>query len=781
VGSSPPTSPQRVANKRSDATPLFNLKERTLTFLGLAHPQANAERAPAMGDLDTRVRRELLNLVYNDQPFSLGVAWLYAAAITGIFSFSRPSALPWFWLAGMTAILGCRFVLALGYRRLLVPDGSQLPVWERRLFVGATVTGIWWGALALYAYPIATPVIQGAVLLLIGGVVAATSRTLGCQLRAFAVYGITASGPLVTYMLIQRTRESLLLGIFGICFIAMMVAVARSFRDTMGRSFRLRFENADLANQLQHDIAGREAAEAALRASEERLRFAQFALDHAQDMVAILDRNGRLLHANDALCRHTHRTMAELSAMKAWDGMFAFDAEHFEARWDEISRSGAMTFETEVVSREGTRMPVEINASYVEFNGRAAVCTIARDLVPRRAAEEEKIRLLQQLQETQKLESLGVLAGGVAHDFNNLLTAILANATLARESADTPAATAEMLGQIEHAATQAAGLCRQMLAYAGKGQLVVEPLDLSALVSGTGKLLEMTVSRRAHLELRLEPGLPSVRGDASQIRQIVLNLVHNAAEAIARRDGLIVVATARIRITRDLVATSQVRTALPDGDGVVLTVSDNGSGMDATTLERIFEPFFTTKFTGRGLGLAAVLGIVRSHHGLLHVETKPGHGSRFQLILPVVAQPAPKRPSAPILPAAKQGRVLVIDDEETVRNVARQTLQRVGYEVDTAVDGDAALAALADSSPYDVILVDMTMPGRDGIATLREMRRRGVTAPAMLMSGFSEQQIRPQGEAEGVAEFLQKPFDCAALRAKVDAVIHARSPAASAV
>jgi PAS domain S-box-containing protein len=737
---------------------------------------APRQGAADRGGFDARVRAELLAVVYNDQPVSLIAAWVFSFALTFILGYVSGSTVLWAWFGGMSVVLGLRFYLSVRFRRLASAP-RNLEKWERVFFIGAVTTAVFWGWVAWYAYPIATPTLKGVVVVLIGGVVAASSRTVACQLPAYCVYAIVSVLPLVLRLFVRDYASGALLGAFAVLYVVLMLGLGRSFRDTVANTFRLRFENADLAAQLQRDIAARELAESALRTSEEQLQFAHYALDHAEDLVAIVGRDGRVHHANEALCRYTGRTAEELAATPVSGSILVLDAGQLSSRWDAVKRSRAVTFETEVLTRTGERRPVEVNASFVEFNGREAVCMIARDLAPRRAAEQEKLRLVQQLQETQRLESLGVLAGGVAHDFNNLLTAILGNASLAREQLEQPQAVGDMLGQIETAAEQAAGLCRQMLVYAGKGQLAMEPLDISMLVAQTQKLLEMTVGRRARLQLRLQSDLPLVLGDASQLRQIVLNLVHNAAEAIVTPEGRIVVTTAPVLIDGQRIATAKISADIPVGDGVALIIEDNGAGMDRETCDRIFEPFFTTKFTGRGLGLAAVLGIVRSHRALLEVQSEPGQGSTFALLMPAIPNAKPKPTAAgPIIAAAKrhEGRVLIIDDEQTVRDIARQVLQRIGLAVEVASDADSALEAIDhDPHRFDLLLIDMTMPGRDGIMTLREIRRRGTRAPAVLMSGFSEQQLRQQAASDGIAEFLQKPFDYATLRSKVETVLRA--------
>lgn len=371
------------------------------------------------------------------------------------------------------------------------------------------------------------------------------------------------------------------------------------------------------------------------------------------------------------------------------------------------------------------------------------------------------------------------MAGGIAHDFNNLLTGVLGNASLARDRLVDDSDLHEPLRQIERAAVRAAELCQQMLAYAGKGRFVVEPVNLSALVEDTAKLLDLSVARRAELDLRLAPNLPPVLADATQLRQIVMNLVLNAAEAMSQSRGAITVVTGRMHVDRRFLHSARVAAELPEGEGVYLEVSDTGSGMDRPTLERIFEPFFTTKFTGRGLGLAAVLGIVRSHRGALHVVSEVGHGTTFRLVLAAHHQAAAAMAGTPpLFRVLKQnhGRVFVIDDEESVRSVTVQALERTGFTVETATDGEVAIARLReDPDAFAVILLDYTMPRLDGGETFREIQRINPHARVILMSGFPEQEARERMDGAALAGFIQKPFDIATLRRRVEDVVKTSS------
>lgn len=334
----------------------------------------------------------------------------------------------------------------------------------------------------------------------------------------------------------------------------------------------------------------------------------------------------------------------------------------------------------------------------------------------------------------------------------------------------------EPLRQIERASTRAAELCQQMLAYAGKGRFIVEPVSLSSLVEDTAKLIDLSIARRATLELQLYDNLPPVLADATQMRQIVMNLVINAAEAIPHSYGRIVVSTGMMTVDRAFLDSARVA-SLPEGEAIYLEVKDNGAGMDRATLDRIFEPFFTTKFTGRGLGLAAVLGIVRAHEGALHVRSQVGQGTVFRLALAphsTVAVPPPSFIGRNKSAKRNSGRILVVDDEESVRSVTKQALERTGFVVEVAEDGETGLERLKeDPKRFVLIILDFTMPRLDGGQTLREIRRLNRQARVILMSGFSENETRERLGDEELAGFIQKPFDLTALRTQVEKAISA--------
>jgi PAS domain S-box-containing protein len=405
--------------------------------------------------------------------------------------------------------------------------------------------------------------------------------------------------------------------------------------------------------------------------------------------------------------------------------------------------------------------------------------SLSIDCTAQKQAEAAKLTLERQLADGQRLESLGVLAGGVAHDFNNLLTAILGHASLARLQAPSDA-NVESLQQIELASRRAADLCQQMLAYAGKGKLTTAPVDLGELVRGTVSLLEVSIGKNIRLALRLAPVIPSVLGDATQLRQIVMNLVLNAADAIgAAPGGCIEIFGTGETVDAARFAAAIGAPALPGGDYAVIELRDNGCGMTPAVLARIFEPFYTTKFTGRGLGLSAVLGIVQGHRGALFVTSTAGQGTCFRLFLPTVA-PVDSAPLAPPPAAANPsltGRaILVVDDEPSVRQIATSILQRAGAVVHTAPSGDDALVWVRDTRPaLDLVLLDLTMPGLTGEETLAQLHTLRPDLPVILMSGYSESGILGRLGQQGAVDFLQKPFELDALLGCIRATLDRRT------
>jgi two-component system cell cycle sensor histidine kinase/response regulator CckA len=427
-------------------------------------------------------------------------------------------------------------------------------------------------------------------------------------------------------------------------------------------------------------------------------------------------------------------------------------------------------FETARMRKDGTRIDVSLSISPVYDRDGTVIAAshVARDITERQTLETERLH-------AQKLESLGVLAGGVAHDFNNLLTGILGNASLVMEDLPPTNPNRQVLGECVKAAERAAQLTRQLLAYAGKGRFVTEAVNLSALVREINRLIQASISRKVQVRLELAGDLPSVEADASQLQQVIMNLIINGAEAIGENVGLVVCTTAVQTIDEAYIRTlgAEGRHIAP-GQYVTLEVHDSGCGMDETTLKRIFEPFFTTKFTGRGLGLAAVSGIVHGHKGALKVYSSPGNGSTFKVLFPVL--PDANQPAAPAPPLhfseGREKTVLIVDDEESVRGVARNTLQRRGYRTIEAVDGrDAIEVYRRFAGEISLVLLDLTMPYMNGEEVLRELKVLTPSVKVLLSSGFNQVEAIRRFTGKGLAGFLQKPYSAAVLAETVKRIV----------
>ncbi len=375
--------------------------------------------------------------------------------------------------------------------------------------------------------------------------------------------------------------------------------------------------------------------------------------------------------------------------------------------------------------------------------------------------EEQRRRELEELLVAgQKLESLGVMAGGIAHDFNNLLTPILGEASLGYDDLPEGSPVRERLRKIRHAAQRAAALTQQMLSYAGQGPLQLERLDLSEQVHEMGRLFESAVSGKTVLAFDLASNLPHVEADAAQVSQVVINLISNASEALPDGAGTIHVRTGAVELDGPP-RKAMFAENLSAGHHVYLEVADTGCGMESDTLKRIFDPFYTTKFTGRGLGLAAVAGIVRGHRGAVEIESEPGQGTTFRVLFPAAEASADAPHSSGGVRGSWRGSqtVLVIDDDASVRELAADILSRVGLSVVTAADGREGVELFAQSRErIRLVLLDRTMPVLSGFDVFREIRALDPTARVIMVSGYSEERAAAELREAGLAGFLQKPF-----------------------
>jgi two-component system cell cycle sensor histidine kinase/response regulator CckA len=442
-----------------------------------------------------------------------------------------------------------------------------------------------------------------------------------------------------------------------------------------------------------------------------------------------------------------------------------------EGVWEGLlTRRGGSRSTNENRTKDGRTIHCEwYSTPLIDPDGKTiAVASLVMDITDRRRAEEEKRDLERQVQEKRKLESLGVLAGGIAHDFSNLLMVVLGHAELALKEISPMSPAHGNLTGITTAAQRAAELSLQMLAYAGKAVFAVERVGLRELVEEMAHLLKTAISKKAILTLHLERGLPPIEADSSQIRQIVMNLIINASEALGDRSGEITVSVGATRCDEEYLQKTELQDGLAPGLYVHLEVTDTGSGMDAQTRSRIFEPFFSTKFTGRGLGLAAVLGIVRAHKGALKVYSEPGKGTTFKILFPALedaGEGARTNESSPLAEWRGKGTILLVDDEESLIDLGARMLEHLGFTVLTAADGLQTVELYRErGKEIDLVLMDLTMPHMDGAEAFGELRRLNPEVRVVLASGYSHEDVASAFAGKGLAGVLQKPYTLAKLR-----------------
>ena len=531
---------------------------------------------------------------------------------------------------------------------------------------------------------------------------------------------------------------------------------------------------------LAEQLAKTEASEAELRVTTNALveswQHQRAILDNAPDAMWVQDALGVYTAVNDRFTRTFHRQSNEIVGQSARDVMppdLAQRVADLEASAIAARRPESAEHESVL---DGATRQLEVTVSPVFDADGALLGTtgVARDVTERKRNEEHR-------RQAQALQSLSVLAGGVAHDFNNLLQSVLGNAEFARlhVSADSP--VAQSLNEIGDAARRAALLTRQMAAYAGDTLFSMQDIDLSEVVAETVETLRSGMSSHLALQLERTTDASLLRADAGQVRQVVTNLVMNAADAIGTPAGTIVVRTERVYLTAEHLSQMESADGAQAGPYVAIEVSDTGPGMTAETMRRIFDPFFTTKFVGRGLGLAAVLGIVRGHHGAIEVRSTLGEGSQFRVHFPApvqhvsTAKPRGEDASDRAGTAPHPEIILVVDDEEAVRNVAYRVLNRAGFTVLTAADGMEGVESVHQHrADIALVLLDMQMPRLDGEHAMRAMRALEPTLPILFTSGFSGEAVGSGLLADRRVGFLAKPFRNHELIAAVRALLDSR-------
>jgi len=528
---------------------------------------------------------------------------------------------------------------------------------------------------------------------------------------------------------------------------------------------------------LMHDLSRAKQAQRQLQENEERFRAL---IENAVDIIGIVDRDLVSQYASPSV-RLLGYAQHEVIGQRLNQFIHPDDLASVEHAVAQATRHPGTPIGMEdfrVVAADGAQHHLEGTVTCLfDTPGVDGYVFNGRDITLRVQVEQERLQLTRQLEQTQKLESLGILAGGVAHDFNNLLTGVLGNADLALTRLPPASAARREIQRVVDAARRAAELSKQMLAYSGKGRLLVEAVDLTQLIQDLERLLHSLVEKKTQLVLDLTAEPPAIEADVSQMRQIVVTLLTNAAEAIDQNDGVITVSTSVVEASRALLEGTFINDNLPPGPYVRLAVTDTGCGMDDAVQRKIFDPFFTTKFTGRGLGLAALLGIVRSHHGAVKVTSVPGAGTTCEVLLPVATDDdAPDLSPTQHAPSEQsRGAILLIDDEEIVRETAAEMIREAGFEVLTACDGLDGIDKLRDNvDAVSLVILDMNMPRLSGEEALPRLLEINPEIKVVLSSGYDERVTMEQCNQSTVAGFIQKPYSLVALAGLIQSLLDDR-------
>ena len=431
------------------------------------------------------------------------------------------------------------------------------------------------------------------------------------------------------------------------------------------------------------------------------------------------------------------------------------------------------TREINIQHQDTQTTPVEMRVVPIEWENEPAYLTSLRDLTERRKAEKERQRHETERQYAQKLESLGVLAGGIAHDFNNLLMSIVARAGLALRSLASDSPAREHLHIIEKSGLRGGELANQMLTFAGKTQLDFQTIALHQFLKEIKSFLRSTVSKRITLTFNLSGDLLPIRGDRSQLRQLLMNIVMNAAEAIGDQEGTIQISTSTVDTATQDFRHYHIMGDLPWGPCISLKIQDTGSGIKPELIPKIFDPFFSTKFPGRGLGLASLLGIACGHGAAIAVHSIIGQGTEFLFLFPITKKPVPQGSPSLTLPKepaihSTPTKVLVVDDEEDVRTACSLVLQEIGFEALVAQDGKAGAHIFNQyHNQIALVFLDLTMPHLDGGKLAEKIRLKDPDVPILVASGYAEEEAMKHFTQSGVNAFIQKPFQIEVLIAKV--------------
>jgi two-component system cell cycle sensor histidine kinase/response regulator CckA len=570
-------------------------------------------------------------------------------------------------------------------------------------------------------------------------------------------------------------------------------ALARTKQDLLEARQQMEDRIVERTAQLRDENEALRQNEQALRMRERRYRIiSELMADYSYAARVHEDGSFDIEWIAGAFSRLTGYSPEEAQALNWLSITHPEDRDDVVASLLKAIRGELEEFECRIFTKSGEIrwMMARVMGLRNPETGDVVIYTAGHDITQEKSAEIENLRLRDRMREAQKLESLGSLAGGIAHDFNNLLSVILGNATLLIRDLPERSDLTNRATRIRTSALYAAELTTQMLTYAGDTPINNERIAISDIVTDMAQLMDAGTNRDVDIDLELNGESGELRGDTSKIRQVVMNLITNAAEALEADGGTIRLRTGRTPLDADELSGMQVSTDAVAGEYVFLEVSDDGPGMDPEASARLFEPFYSTKFSGRGLGLAVVLGIVRAHHGAIRVDSRSGEGTRIRVFFPSLEGPSNDFPTQQTEYRAEQepgalregggtpddasraGAVLVIDDEEAVAELTQIVLERAGFDVLVAAGGREGLEIYEKNSAGIVLVVlDLMMPDLGGREVFNELHQLNPHLPVLVTSGYTHEIASRRASTLERTGFVQKPFEPEDLLASVAALL----------
>ncbi len=526
------------------------------------------------------------------------------------------------------------------------------------------------------------------------------------------------------------------------------------------------------------DITKRKQDEEALRQSEEKYRLL---IENQTDLVVKIDPDGVFKFVSRSYCDLFGKTEDELLNQNFMPLVHEDDQEQTARAMESLFKPPYSCYlEQRAMTRHGWRWLAWADKAVLDDQGNVtAIVGVGRDITDVKKAEADRLSMERRLLHSQKLESLGVVAGGIAHDFNNLLAAMMGNIEMALKNLDKDSSERSRLEKAQKAAVRAADLTKQMLAYSGKGKFVLQSVNLNQAVVENTQLFMSTISKSVNLELDLYQDIPHIHADPGQIQQVVMNLITNACEAVGPDNGKVSISSGAKYFNAEFFNAARGDYKPMPGNYVWLKISDTGTGMDQETIQKLFDPFFTTKFTGRGLGLSAVLGIIQGHKGAIIVKSSPGQGSVFTVLFPVpdeeedlILSSTQKPEPVDMVNYNTVGTILIVDDEQMIRELAQEALEDLGYKTLTASDGEKALEVFKkNQEKVSCVILDLMMPNMDGVATFEHLRKMDQHVKVILCSGYNEQEATQRFEGQGLAGFLHKPFRLSDLKQEIEKIL----------